>query len=104
MLWIARALIAQRHLPGYGQNVFTAHFFGFGVGFLRVLLIHYDLSNPVAIAQIDERERTKVAPFRAPAHQRDARADVFLAQRAARMRSFKIAEIVDHYNSVSSKR
>ncbi len=96
MLWIARAFIAQRHLPGYGQNVFTAHFFGFGVGFLRVLLIHYYLSNPVAITQIDERERAKVAPTRTPTHQHDARAHIFLAQRAARMRTFKIAEVVDH--------
>ena len=50
MLRIARAFIAQRHCTGYGQHIFTAHFFGFGVGFLRILLIHYDLSNPVAIA------------------------------------------------------
>ena len=96
MLWIARAFIAQHHVTRYGQNVFAAHFFGFGVGFLRVLLIHHNLSNAVAIAQIDEGERTKVTSPRTPSHQRDARTGMFFAQRAARMRTFKIAEVVDH--------
>ena len=62
----------------------------------RFLLIDDNLSNAVAISQIDESQRSKVPPPRAPTHQRRAVTNVFLAQGAARMRALTIVEIFDH--------
>jgi hypothetical protein len=59
-------------------------------------LIHDDLSEAVAITQIDESKRAKIAPPRTPTHQRRVLANVFLAQRAAGMSALKIAEVFNH--------
>ena len=83
VLWIAGAFIAQHHFADHSQNIFAAHFFGFGVGVGGVLLVYHDLRDAVAVAQIDKGERTKVAPPRTPTHQRHSLADVFFAQTAA---------------------
>ena len=81
--WIARALVAQDHLAGDCQDVLAATFLGLGMRVRRLLLIHHDLSDAIAVAQIDKSQRAKVAPPRTPAHQGHWPARMFVAQRSA---------------------
>ena len=93
---IARAGVTHHHVAGNCQNIFAAHFFRLRVRGGGLLLIYDDLSDAFAVAQVDERKRTKVTPSRAPTHQHDAPAYVVFAQSTARVRAFKISEVLNH--------
>src|SRR5882724_3566274 len=69
---VARGFIAQHNFTNRGNHIFPANFLRLRSSFGSVLLVDDNLSDAVAIAQVDESKRTKVPPSRAPAHQRDA--------------------------------
>ena len=87
---------APNYVADNRQHIFAAHIFSFRMRVRRFLLIDDNLSNAVAISQIDKRQRSEVPPPRAPTHQGRALTYVFLAQCAARVRAFTIVEIFDH--------
>src|ERR1051326_1362754 len=93
---IPRVFIAPHDFANNREDVFAAHIFRFRVRVSCLFLIDDNLRDAVTIAEVDERQRTKIAAPRAPAHQRHACADAFFAQGAARVRARKIFEVLDH--------
>ncbi len=59
------------------------------------LLVDDDLAHAGSIAEVDERQRAKVAAPVDPSHQDDLLAGVFGTKLAARVRALKLAEILN---------
>ena len=75
--------LSQHHLARHGDDILAPHLLRLRVRAGRALFIEDHLRDPIAVAQVDESQRAKVAPTRHPAHQRHTLSDISRAQRAA---------------------
>ena len=79
----------RRHRPLDADDVFVAQLPGLRLQLGTGVGLEDDLSDPVAVAKVDEEQAAEVAPGVDPAVQHDLLSDVLGGQVAASMSSFQ---------------